>query len=831
MSRKVHLVCNAHLDPVWLWEWEEGAAEAISTFRVAAELCERFDTFIFNHNEVILYKWIEEYGPELFQRIARLERAGRWHIMGGWYLQPDCNMPSGESFVRQALTGRRYFKDKFDAVPTTAINFDPFGHTRGLVQILVGSGYDSYLFCRPGEQFMDLDSDDFTWVGFDGSEVAAHRVWYGYNSSLGRVNEKVDGWLEANPDADPGIILWGVGNHGGGPSKQDLEILSRIIDESDDVEFVHSTPEAYFAELRASDRTLPRREQDLNPWAAGCYTSQVLVKQRHRLLENQLYMVEKMSVAASSQGLMDHPADELHEATCDLMTAEFHDILPGSSITPAEQAALRGMDHALEKLSRIRARAFFALASGQPGAAEGEIPILVYNPHPWPVDRVVECEFNLADQNRSGSFFMPTVTAAGKALPTQVEKELSNLELDWRKRVVFRTRLAPSSMNRFDVKLEELDEKPAVQLKPSRGKLHVITDRLDVIVNTRTGLVDRWRIDGRDMVDRGAFRPVVMDDYPDPWGMNRTTWNTVVGRFGLMSKDRAGQFAGVETPLDAVRVIEHGAVRTVIEALMECDDSTICRRYVIPAQGTALEVHTRVYWNEKDRMLKLEVPVPGKPDEFLGQVAFGVQALPTDGTEAVAQKWVAVVDRSRDVALTCINDGVYGSDYVPGRLRLSLLRSAAYSGHPIGDKPIVPQDRLTPRIDQGERFFRLVFDGGSVNDRLVAVDRDALAENETPMALSFSPAGAGDMPKPLVRLSDKAVVCSCIKRAELDDSIIVRLFEPTGRTRTTTLAMPAFGVKHKLTLGGFEIVTLRVNPDDGSVRRCNLVEDIVGSST
>ena len=110
---KVHLVCNAHLDPAWLWELEEGAAEVLSTFRIAAEFCERYEGFVFNHNEAILYRWVREFDPELFARIQRLVREGRWHIMGGWFLQPDCNMPSGESFVRQILVGRRFFSEHF----------------------------------------------------------------------------------------------------------------------------------------------------------------------------------------------------------------------------------------------------------------------------------------------------------------------------------------------------------------------------------------------------------------------------------------------------------------------------------------------------------------------------------------------------------------------------------------------------------------------------------------------------------------------------------------------------------------------------------------------
>ena len=178
-KRTVHLLCNAHIDPVWLWEWEEGAATAISTFRTAADLCEAFPGFVFNHNEVILYRWVEEYEPELFTRIQRLVKEGKWHIMGGWYLQPDCNMPSGESFVRQILLGRRYFAEKFGARPTTAINFDPFGHTRGLVQIMAKSGYDSYLFCRPGAEDCKLEADEFIWEGYDGGDTSQQlpRAW------------------------------------------------------------------------------------------------------------------------------------------------------------------------------------------------------------------------------------------------------------------------------------------------------------------------------------------------------------------------------------------------------------------------------------------------------------------------------------------------------------------------------------------------------------------------------------------------------------------------------------------------------------------------------
>lgn len=162
--KEVYMLCNAHLDPVWLWKREEGIAEAISTFRVAADFCEKYDGFIFNHNESLLYEWVEEYEPALFSRIQKLVKEDKWRIMGGWYLQPDCVMPSGESMIRQIEEGQRYFKEKFDVIPKTAINFDPFGHNQGLVQILSKKGYENYLFMRP---FSITPNQNFIWKGFD----------------------------------------------------------------------------------------------------------------------------------------------------------------------------------------------------------------------------------------------------------------------------------------------------------------------------------------------------------------------------------------------------------------------------------------------------------------------------------------------------------------------------------------------------------------------------------------------------------------------------------------------------------------------------------------
>lgn len=812
-GQTVHLICNSHIDPVWLWEWEEGAAEAVSTFRAAAEFCEKFDGFVFCHNEVVLYEWVEEYEPELFERIRRLVGQKKWHVMGGWYLQPDCNMPSGESFVRQILTGRRYFKEKFGVKPTTAINFDPFGHTRGLVQIMVKSGYDSYLFCRPGQKECPLPADDFTWVGFDGSELAAHRA-NGYTSRRGQAAEKVRGMISAKQAEPVLLVLWGVGNHGGGASRKDLRDLAalRSAENKNRRRVLHSTPEAFFRELRRRKK-LPKFAASLQPWAVGCYSSMARVKQKHRLLENELYAAEKTVAAAAYQGLLKYPKEELAEALRDLLGGEFHDALPGSSIQPVEEAVLRALDHGLEIVSRVRARAFFASAAGQPKAVPGQIPILVYNPHPYPVRGVVECEFQLPDHHLEETFVLPKVFRDGVEIPSQVEKESSNVPTEWRKRMVFETRLTPSGMNRFDCRLETLPKKPAPALKERNGRFHFKTKELEVVVNARTGLLDCYRSGGTDFLYRNAFRPLVIQDNEDSWGMEVRSFRKKRGAFRLMSATESARFSGVAAArLKPVRVIEDGPVRSVVEAVFAYDRSALVLRYKLPKRGTAVEIEVVAHWNEKDKMLKLSLPTTVADGEYLGQTAYGRERLPENGDEAVAQKWTAVVDRKRRVALTCINDGVYGSDFLKGEWRLTLLRSSGYSAHPLWNRTVMPQDRFSPRMDQGERRFRFWLDAGPLVRRLNSVEREAAVKNEKPFALSFFPPGGGAKPKPFLTLSDEVIVLAAAKQAETGGELTVRLFEPTGKVRRTTLALPFAGMKIRLAFTPFEIKTLKINP-------------------
>ena len=824
----IHLVCNSHIDPVWLWEWEEGVAVTLTTFRTAAGFCEEFNGFVFCHNEAILYEWVEEYEPELFARIKRLVKAGKWHVMGGWYLQPDANMPSGESFVRQILLGKRWFREKLGTDVRVGTNLDPFGHCRGLVQILAKSGYDSYLFCRPTAAEAGLPDDAFTWVGYDGSTVTATLASSHYNSAPGGARGKVEEWMREHGDRACSIVPWGVGNHGGGPSRRDLEDLAELIETTDEVEIVHSTPEAYFDDLRARGLDGARHERDLNPWAVGCYTSMARVKQAHRALENLLFATEKMASTAALQELLPYPRAEFAAAMRDLATSQFHDSLPGSSIEPVERQVLRQLAHGHEILSRVRARTFFTLAAGQEEARAGEFPILVYNPHPWRVTRTIECELQPAWPHKTHGFLQPEVRRGGRPLPTQAEKQECNINEDHRKKVVFRARLEPSQMNRFDCRLEMTLAPPRPALTERKGVIRFRTDELDVVINCRTGLIDRYRVGGVDYLAPNALRFRVMHDDADPWGMKVTSFRAPAGRFRLMSREAGTAASGVrDAVLPSVRVIEDGPVRSVVEVIFAYESSVIRQHYHLPRHGPELEVETRVQWAERDRMLKLSIPTTMPHGALCGQVAYGTAELAADGDEKVAQKWAAIVDRDADRALTCVRDGGYGLDAKQGELRLSLLRAPAHAGHPADHPPITLPDRFTPRIDQGEHLFRFRLNGGRVHERMTRVDREALAQAEAPFALSCWPSGAGEKPHPGVLLSDRVVQLTAGKFAEEGDDLILRLFEPTGRKRSTTVAIPAAEASTKVTLDPFEIRTLRFEKKRKRFVECDLLEEPV----
>lgn len=813
---EIHLICNAHIDPVWQWEWEEGAAAAVSTFRAAADFCEEFDNFVFCHNEALLYRWVEEYEPELFERIHRLVISGKWKIMGGWYLQPDCNMPDGESIIRQIKLGHDYFLEKFGVSCKTAVSFDAFGHDCGLTQILKRAGYESYLFMRPGGDVFDYPKDDFIWVGRDGSEILAHHLDVGYNTPLGRACESLQQWINFHPDVEIGLVPWGVGNHGGGPSRKDIRDLNEYASMHIDNGIRHSTPELYFDKIGQQRADLPRVAASLRPHSVGCYTSQVRVKQCHREMEAALDMTQRIMTEASLRGLCSYAYEDIQEMERDLCMSEFHDILPGSSIQDVEATSLRVLNHGLEIAARLKARAFYALAKNEPKADQGIIPVLVYNPHPYPVKAEIAAEFMLADQNRKKEFTDISVWQNGCHIPSQVEKERSNLPIDWRKRIVFAAELMPMSMNRFDCKTNVLPEKKAPEQVFSLDN-----GEISVRINKDTGLLDSYIRDGVEYLERPACRLLVIKDSEDPWGMTVVEFPDVIGEFKIMTPEESARFAGVfGDTLAPVRVIEDGDVRKVVEACFKWNESYALVTYKIPKIGFGIDIDVRLIFNEKDKMVKLSVPgnITGK---CIGQGMFCWEELNNSGKENVAQKWVAATNGEK--MLTVANKGTYGSSFADGELRLTLLRSAGYTAHPIDDRIILPQDRFSPRMDQGERVFCFELCGGSAEERIENISREALIFNEPPYALSFFPNGVKKDATPIIMLIGKGADITNI-HMDRDGNPIVRIVNALDHQNDVTLDAPIIQSSVDVCMNAFEALTFKMDMQKRQINQCGILE-------
>lgn len=818
--KKLFLVCNAHLDPVWLWPWQEGATAAIATFRSAANFCEQYDGFVFCHNEALLYEWVEEYDPALFDRIKKLVEAGKWHIIGGWYLQPDCNIPAGETIIRQIVAGQRYFKEHFGVSPKVAINFDTFGHSRGLVQILQQCGYMGYMYMRPESNRQELPGSNFYWEGFDGSRVLAHRLNGVYAANMGTAINRLNELLDEQSKDDIDVFCWGVGNHGGGPSRIDLESLNKWMAEHPELKPEHSTPEAFFEALDADRKDYPVVDYDLRPVFVGCYTSQAKIKHLHRELENRLYATEKLLSTAAAQGLMVYPGEKVKEAQRELLFSEFHDILPGTTIETGEAGSVRNLYHGLDVLSKLEMRAAMALLAGQPQALPEQTPVFIYNPHPYPITDSFTFELMPSDQNwLDDKRNVVTVRQNGKVIPSQEEKPEMNMNLDWRKRITVYATLEPSSLNRFDCAFSLEPFTPEEKIRFLEGKFLFDNGKMQVAINAETGLVDSYKVDGVEYLKPGAFLPTVCADDADPWHMGSMHFGKPVGAFKLAEQKKVFRYSdSAEITACPVRIVEDGPIRTVVETEFQYNHSRLVQSYILPKNGTSFEVSQHITWNESDVILKWEVP-SNIGGTYMGQGMFGCGELPQDGTECVSQKWCGMFDGT--YGLTIANDGTYGSHFENGSVYMSLLRAPAYAAHPIPDRKLVHEERFIPRVDQGVHKMRFVICGGSQEERRAKVDLEAQVLNEAPFIFEAFPSGDGELPKQSVIISDPSVQLSAMYYDEEKKGYILRFWNALGQENQVKVKLPLWNLETEITLGAFRFATYLIR--DGKLDETSVI--------
>lgn len=778
--KELHLICNAHLDPVWQWDWNEGATAAIATFYSAAELADQYD-YIFCHNEALLYEYIEKYDPALFGRIKDLVKAGKWHIMGGWYVQPDCTVPSGEGFVRQIESGLKYFKEKFGVRPSVAVNFDSFGHTQGLVQILKKCGYDGYVFCRPMPGMMELPGILFNWVGFDGSEVKAARFEDQtiYCSGLGTAVDDIKRKMQPWQDEEIAFALWGVGNHGGGASRKDLGDIKNFAREKADegVAVIHSTPEAFFSKATPTVSF----NKALEPCFVKCYSSDSRIKQKHAEVENMLIQTEEICAIAASQTDFKYDHVAMADAQKNMSMIQFHDVLSGTSILEGEQSSLRKADYAIDVLDRQFTSAFMKLCLSHEKAADGEYPIFVYNPLPYKTEEIFECEILLLNAIVSETeAYEFEIKQDGISHPFQLIKECSTINMDRRKRFAVKAVLEPMSVTRFDI---------AVSVGKKSSFSREIQTEFDLGSGVKarfdeeSGCLCSFVVEGKEYLCGNAFAPVVFDDNEDPWGW----WLKTVGT--------NYRHADVKTSL---RVIERGELLTTIESVYDTGKNEIRVAYRLYKDYDYVDVTVNVCWGDAGKGLKIELPVKSA-ERFVGQTAFGIQEYEHD-LEQCSHKFCGVESDGRVLAV--FKDGTYGCSVENGKLYLTLLNGSVYCAHPVGDRPIIDKDRFNYYLETGvhEFSFRLaVREEGEL-------ERVANEFVRKPYALNLYPHGKGNKAEICpIEISDSNIALSSFRMTE-DDYYMVRLINNFKDARSCECRV--FDKTMKLEFGRYEVKTL-----------------------
>jgi len=877
-KQKCFLVCQAHLDPVWLWPWEEGLTEAISTFRVAADFLDEYPDFIFNHNESVLYEWVERNDPRLFKRIQKHVKSGRWAITGGSYIQPDVIGASGESLIRQFLVAKTYFKDKFNADPTTAYNFDSFGHSQGYIQILQGCGFDSYVFCRPSKAVLPLPIGSFVWRHPSGAEVLGRRSDDHYITQGAILSNMIDGkWGEYHKDEGDFLFLWGLGNHGGGPSRAEYADLKKLSKAIPEIEFIESSIDGFFQHTqKVRDRkSMPVVTGDFKPVQEGCYTSMAEVKRRHREMENMINLVERLTAVAWFRGQRAYPKIDLEVAWKDILFGEFHDILPGSGIQKAESDALNMFGHCEEILRRKRAESLISQYLDEPLADRNETPIFVYNPHSWEVTQEVVVDYG-TDVQYTPNQEVRYLYLNGKKIEAQYEKADENLMNPawggWRRKAVFTVTIPPLSYQRFETGYKVMPKETLKNWQtpplPAGDVLKLASKGMTVEIDLKTGLFSATNAAGEQVLKPGSGLPQVYADINHSWS-TITEWQEPVSLFKLATPEETARVIGSawthrEFPegKPPISILEDGPVRTVVQIIFVHGHSYIAQRVIVNKKRPVVHVEQTIFWAEHDRMLRWEVNHDANYGRIEAEKAYSIdddtaeaikphpyykldwyQGAPNaplaadsrpdksdsdaPGQEMDYQHFLRFSKQDGKKAFAVISHGTHSYRHRPGLLRLGILRSPSYGTH----DHIIPKDydqylnRYIPRQDQGVRYakFTLLFgEQAASTDAVTRASYEASVPLDAFIYFPTNPVKKAPKVRSFASVAAPNVLITAMKKAEKSESLVLRLWETAGKTTKTTLTVE--GKKYPIQVGAWQLKTYLIAKKSGKLTECDMIE-------
>jgi alpha-mannosidase len=788
----LHLICNAHLDPVWQWRWEEGCAEALSTFATAVEILREHPALVFNHNEAVLYRWVKTHAPGLFGDIQQLAAAGRWCISGGWFLQPDVNLPDTESLLRGIAEGRRFFREHFGVEPRVAYNFDSFGHSAGLPQLLRRAGCEFYIHQRPQEPELKLPSDLYRWRGLDGSEVGALRIAVGlYHTERHNLRERLEeGAALALRLGRDTPVFWGLGNHGGGPTREDLRVIEEFARQEERVQVRHSTTEQLYEALRPLLPEAPRVDGELQRVFTGCYTSLARLKRQAQASSAGLVQAEALCAAAWWQRGQPWPADGFEEAWRQHLFNDFHDILPGSCVQPAEQDALHLYGEVENTVRRLRLAAATAFNRGTPRRLYIPVTVLNANPACPAVPLEVEAMLDLRPK-WSGRWHLRLFRSDGAELPCQEEQPEALLPFNgWRRKVAFFDTLPQVGAAHYELRIAEGERTP---LPGASALSHHIDPQAGLVHSLKTA-------GGHECLSGLLLQPLVVKDDGDSWGTDRWSYRDLLGRF--------------ECVPGSLRVLAHGPVRTITEAVLVFGPSRIVFHTIAHADWPVLECRLRVHWNQERQRLKLSVPTRLTDARLCCEVPGGALVRPADAQEHAHRRWLVLTGSlaGRPTSLAVINNGQHGYDFAQGEVRLSALRSAAYCHEQGFNLETGPARKF---MDQGVHDLRLLVTVGEPDDVRRRVSGLADWLSAPPAVYAHLPIGSsagptGVSPRGFLFLKPGHLRLLACKPSWDGAGLVVRLQEAAGEATGGELAI-ADGPSTPLAFEPWEIKTLRLD--------------------
>ena len=750
---------HAHIDVAWLWPLRETVRKCARTFSTAVEYMDRYPEYVFCQSQPHLYEFTRDNYPSVYRRIKEKVKKGQWIPTGCMWVEADCNVTSGESLVRQTLFGTRFFRQEFGHEVACLWLPDVFGYSAALPQILQRSGIRYFLTQKISWcQFTTFPCHSFHWEGIDGTTVLTHfppANTYNADLSAGQMRGAAARYREKDR-APVQAVPYGYGDGGGGPTKDMLERMRRYADLEGMPHLKPMTPREFF-------ETLEGESQDLRTWVGELYlelhratlTTQAANKKLNRRSELALRDAEMLS-ALNLATAGRYRQKELNAAWKTVLLNQFHDIIPGSSITLVYQDSDRHYAEVLATVADVKATALAHYAKQVDTRGDGT-PVLAFNSLSWERGDLVAAK---VPGLRKGTSYV-AVAPDGAESPVQLCGD-----------GLARWRAAVPSVGHavFHIRSGQA-EAPSVQATEKGMENERVRIRFDRQGRLRSVYDKRAR---REVVAPGAVanQLILFEDKPANWD----AWD-----MDIYYNDKPLEADG---RLLSIEVKEAGPVGAVVRVRRAISKSVVSHDIILTAGSPRIDFLTTIEWgDEKDVLLKAAFPVAIHADKARYEIQFGSVERPTHWNmpqdfgrfEVVGHKWVDLAEGDYGVAL--LNDAKYGHDIRGNTIRLSLLR-APKTPDPVAD------------VHKTHTFtYSLLPHAGDFKNGVVR----AGYELNVPVTAEVVAASAGAAPaaSSLLSITGDNVIIDTVKKAEDDEGVIVRLYEAHGcrgrRTLRTSL--------------------------------------------